>query len=190
MGLFRRRRAEARAEPTAPQPLPPLAPAVDDTSNETIEALRTELSSLRERVDGVDAAKDRLDERVRSIDDRLSTPISAPPAPPAPPGPPAGSVDPNDIHLLRAQMARLVERIDALDHRITTVSTELANQIGELGTEMEALSERDHGDAAASEALTRLEESQTRLANEQARYQIAFRQDLAELAERVRRPGS
>jgi hypothetical protein len=32
-----------------------------------------------------------------------------------------------------------------------------------------------------------LRDAQTRLAGEQARYQIAFRQDLAELADRLRR---
>jgi hypothetical protein len=35
-----------------------------------------------------------------------------------------------------------------------------------------------------------MHDSAERLAAEQARYQIQFRQDLAELAERIRRPGS
>ena len=50
---------------------------------------------------------------------------------------------------------------------------ELANQVNEIGSDIEPIQ-------AGAE----------RLAAEQARYQIQFRQDLAELAERLRRPGS
>ncbi len=58
-------------------------------------------------------------------------------------------------------------------HRVTSVSTELANQLTEIGDDIEPM-----------------HESAERLAAEQARYQIQFRQDLAELAERIRRPGN
>ena len=45
------------------------------------------------------------------------------------------------------------------------------------------------GDAhsATDEVIETLRAGQVRLANEQARYEIAFRADLAELAEKVRR---
>ena len=42
-------------------------------------------------------------------------------------------------------------------------------------------------ESASREALEQLRVNQTRIANEQARYEIAFRQDLAEIAEQIRR---
>lgn len=78
---------------------------------------------------------------------------------------------------LTARLSRLAERVDALDARVTSISTELANQLAELGSEADA----------ASAAAETIRAGQTRLANEQARYQIAFRHELAELAERLRR---
>ncbi|CAB4810291.1 unannotated protein [freshwater metagenome] len=39
----------------------------------------------------------------------------------------------------------------------------------------------------AEELVSQLRSSQIKLANEQARYEIAFRQDLAKLAEQVKR---
>ena len=80
------------------------------------------------------------------------------------------------------RIAELVARLDAIDARVTAVSTELANQLNELGGELDALAARpDDG------AVEQLRTGQVRLASEQARYQIAFRQDLAELAETLRR---
>jgi len=180
MGLFRRR-----------------PPTTTDGPN-PMEQMRNELSELQARVDAADAAKLALESRVRAIDDRLATPIaSAPPPPPEP----LRTVDPAQLDMLNARVARLVERLDAVDVRITTVSTELANQLAELGNDIDSLSKasedidtEDVGDTAVEVnqelevALESLRESQTRLANEQARYQIAFRNDLAELAERLRRP--
>ncbi len=76
-----------------------------------------------------------------------------------------------------------------LDARVTSVSTELANQIAELGNDIDALNSRPPGDGVDPEAVGELRDGQVRLANEQARYQIAFREDLARLAEQLRRPG-
>ena len=53
---------------------------------------------------------------------------------------------------------------------MTAVSTELANQLTELGHDIDGT-----------------HEGQVKLANEQARYQIAFREDLARLAEETQR---
>ena len=88
-----------------------------------------------------------------------------------------------------ARLDAVVEQIGALDSRITSVSTELANQLNELGNDIESLHNRPSGEAVGDEALGELRGSQERLANEQARYQIAFREDLAKLAEQLRRPG-
>lgn len=85
---------------------------------------------------------------------------------------------------LRMQMNELADRLAAFDSRITAVSTELANQITELGSELSSLDRSTDQDSTA--ALDELRDAQTRLASEQARYQIAFRQDLAELADRLR----
>ena len=91
------------------------------------------------------------------------------------------------------------DRIGAVDARLTQVATELANQLSELSNELDAAAERranddDRGDAVADQAavidpelIDELLDAQDRLAAEQARYQIAFRQDLAELADRLRR---
>ena len=177
MGLFRRR----------PQ-------STDDGPNE-LEQLRSELTALKSRVDESDAAKAALEGRVRALDDRLATPISSPPPPPEP----VRSIDPAQVDMLNARVARLVERLDAVDVRITTVSTELANQLAELGNDIDTLSNASDDDGEATDAgvemsqvldiaLETLRDAQNRLANEQARYQIAFRHDLAELAERLKRP--
>lgn len=88
-----------------------------------------------------------------------------------------------------ARLDAVVEQIGALDSRITSVSTELANQLNELGNDIESLHNRPSGEAVGDEALGELRGSQERLATEQARYQIAFREDLAKLAEQLRRPG-
>ena len=105
---------------------------------------------------------------------------------------------------LAAQLAQLAERISAsdiaarhaaeqvatLDQRLAAVSTELANQLRELGNDIDGLAAHQ-GDAAAGvvsdEVLDAIKSGQVKLAAEQARYEIAFRQDLAALAEQVRR---
>ena len=79
-------------------------------------------------------------------------------------------------------MDALAAGITQMDARLSSISTEIANQLSELGNEVDALS-RGLGD---EETITNLKSAQTRLAQEQARYQIAFQQDLAELAERIK----
>jgi Asp-tRNA(Asn)/Glu-tRNA(Gln) amidotransferase A subunit family amidase len=43
-------------------------------------------------------------------------------------------------------------------------------------------------DGASAETIAQLQATQIRLATEQARYEITFRQDLAEIADQLRRP--
>lgn len=104
--------------------------------------------------------------------------------------------DPAEVDRLRSELASLRaafdehdraarcldERLSTLDHRVTSVSTELANQLTELGQDIDAL-----GTHVGPEALGAVRDGQVRLANEQARYQIAFREDLARLAEQLQR---
>jgi ferritin-like metal-binding protein YciE len=105
---------------------------------------------------------------------------------------------------LAGQMGQLAERITAtdvtarqaaehvaaLEQRVDSVGTELANQLSELGRDIDGLAQHTSeiaGGSVSDEVLDALRSGQIRLANEQARYEIAFRQDLAALAEHVRR---
>jgi hypothetical protein len=111
------------------------------------------------------------------------------------------TVDPAEIEALKVELASLREAVDqhagttqalhdklaALDDRVTSVSTELANQLTELGHDIDALADRPAADGGGNEALTAVREGQVKLANEQARYQIAFREDLARLAQELKR---
>jgi hypothetical protein len=81
------------------------------------------------------------------------------------------------------RLDELAAKLAELDARLTSVSTELANQIAELGNDIDAL---DNGPPDGT-VVDELRDGQSRLANEQARYQIAFREDLARLAEQLRR---
>jgi chromosome segregation ATPase len=86
---------------------------------------------------------------------------------------------------------RAGEQVSALEQRLDSVGTELANQLSELGRDIDGLAK--HAAQAASgtvdEAVVEsLRNGQIKLANEQARYEIAFREDLALLAENLRKP--
>ena len=91
-----------------------------------------------------------------------------------------------EVEQIRAEVAALREALDhrdaqlaTLDARVTSVSTELANQLTELGHELDGLD--------GLHRVDELHDGQVRLAKEQARYQLAFREDLALLAETVQR---
>lgn len=110
-------------------------------------------------------------------------------------------VEPTDVTKLQAEIATLRQALEeqagstktlhdklaALDDRITAVSTELANQLTELGHDIDALNAKP-ADGVDAEALAAVKEGQVKLANEQVRYQIAFREDLARLAQELKRP--
>lgn len=78
----------------------------------------------------------------------------------------------------------IAERIAALEVRVSGMGSELSRQLHELGTEIEELSKRAD-DAAVMEVVDALKTTQIRLATEQARYEITFRQDLAALADQL-----
>lgn len=89
-----------------------------------------------------------------------------------------------------ATSRQTAEQVVALEQRVNSVGTELANQISELGRDIDGLAERTADVAAGTvsdEVMAALRSGQIKLANEQARYEIAFREDLAALAEHVRR---
>ena len=176
-----------------------------------IERLRAEIEQMQTHLAASDAAKQQLGDQVAGLVTRLDTPVGPPPSEPPPPAAPAFDraeldmlnarlervthrldevpdgppVDPAELTQIRSILDGLAQRIEQVDARITSISTELANQISELSGDIETLGGGD--DAPADEIVGELRDAQTRLANEQARYQIAFRQDLADLADRLRR---
>lgn len=180
------------------------------TTPEEFTALTAEIDAMKRRLDESDQEKAALADRLSAAEaarqqDAAAAAASAASAAAAPMGarlaePPAGlSID--DV---RAEVERLVGRMDELDARMTNVSTELANQLSELSGELDVLLDQpppttgidaDQLQAAVSDevrqrldaAVDDIEASTTRLAAEQARYQIQFRQDLAEVAERLKR---
>ena len=92
-----------------------------------------------------------------------------------------------DVAALRDDLAAQMATLDA---RVTSVSIELANQLTELGHELDAIGGLDglgkpNGHAVTEEVVGELRQGQVKLASEQVRYQIAFREDLARLAEQV-----
>ena len=87
-----------------------------------------------------------------------------------------------------ASVRGMNEQLVLVQHRLTAISTELANQITELSGDIDALArlgEQSSGAAVSDEVIDTLRNAQVKLAAEQARYEIAFRQDLAVLAERL-----
>lgn len=181
------------------------------SSPEELTQLKADIAAMAARLEHADAEKRELGARVQGIVTRLDTPISTPPpGPPKPAEPPAETIRQADIDMLNARMQRLELRLDQVDARITQIATELANQLNELSDEVseiastanqpvvlgddgrsdEALSQASAAAALASAAeaiAVEIRDAQVKLANEQARYQIAFRGELAELAERLKR---
>ena len=92
----------------------------------------------------------------------------------------------NELSLITAATNGLDQRLVVIDTRLTNMTSELSNQLHELGNEMQSLAEQQ-SDPMSATALEQLRVSQIRIANEQARYEIAFRQDLAALAEHFSR---
>jgi hypothetical protein len=135
----------------------------------TIE-IPTDVDRVKTEIGRLDDTLRRYDERTKQVEESLA----------------ASGAD--GLAALGARLDSLVARIDALDGRLTAISTELANQLSELGNDIEALHSKDPGAPLDEGAVDELRDAQTRLATEQARYQIAFREDLARLAEQLRRP--
>ncbi len=77
-----------------------------------------------------------------------------------------------------------VDRLAGIEARVSGMGSELSRQLHELGTEIEELSKRAE-DSGVAEMMDALKTTQVRLANEQARYEITFRQDLAALANKL-----
>lgn len=177
MGLFRKRSAEA----------------------DEIDRLRAEIAAVGRRLEASDASKRQLEQQVEGMSTRVAATesqgqnlgkqvggiverLDTPMAPPS--EPPPTSADGAEFDDVRRRIDRLTERLDEVDQRMTSISTELANQISEISGDLESLGSNE---PPTDRIVDELRDAQERLANEQARYQIAFRQDLAELADRLKR---
>jgi chromosome segregation ATPase len=140
----------------------------NDTDDRRVAALAaTDEAELRDRVNAIAdrlAATDGLAAQIAQLAERVAA---------------------NDSTTRQA-----TEQVSAVEQRLNAVSTELANQVSELGRDIDGLaahsSEVGNG-TVSDEVIDTLKSAQVKLAAEQARYEIAFRQDLAELAEQVRR---
>lgn len=86
----------------------------------------------------------------------------------------------------KSQNRATVERLNVIEQRLVSMGTELANQLHEMGNELEKLAAQP-GQQVDDAALETLRTTQANLAREQARYEIAFRQDLAALADMIQR---
>ena len=84
----------------------------------------------------------------------------------------------------RATAVSIADRIAALEGRVSGMGSELSRQLHELGSEIEELS-KSADEAGVMEVVDALKAAQVRLATEQARYEITFRQDLAALANQL-----
>ena len=117
----------------------------------------------------------------------------------------AGREQMDAVDDLNERFGEIAERVSTIDTRVTNVSFELANQLTELSRDIEAINEQRSAsveppnvpDTAAIDgriddqigsALDSVRETTEKLAAEQARYEIQFREDLADLADRLRRP--
>ena len=186
MGLFKKRATDPDEIARLRSEIAAMATRLE-AADARLEAADRRLMDTTQRLDSVDDDKIALGEQVRGLVRRLDTPLTPPPEVP----PPAAlamdtSSDPAALAEVRDRLDALAARLDGVDARITSISTELANQIDELSGEIETLGQG--GEHVGEAVVDELRDAQVRLANEQARYQIAFRQDLAELATRLRKP--
>lgn len=86
---------------------------------------------------------------------------------------------------MAAANEKVVAEIRNLDDRLAHMGREFANQIHELATGIDGLEK--HADSVSAEVIADLHGVQARLTAEQVRYEITFRQDLAEIADQLRR---
>ncbi len=86
----------------------------------------------------------------------------------------------------KQSLMALLEQFAAMESRITGMGSELSRQLHELGTDIEKLQQLIENDTLG-DTVQALKTAQVRLATEQARYEITFRQDLAALANELQK---
>lgn len=78
------------------------------------------------------------------------------------------------------------EKLTVIEQRLVSMGNELSHQLHEMGDEIDRIA-ASTGETVNTELVESLRASQVRLAQEQVRYEIAFRQDLAALADQLAR---
>ncbi len=178
-----------------------------------VETLSTELDAINERLQSFDASTTTPPPPPPTQTAAAPPPSASAASEPPPPPPLTGAEPPNhldeDVAELRHRLDELARQTSSIDARVISVSMELANQLTELSSDIDELNRRST-DPSGAESTTAIDvgaleariaerldvamddvlDSTERLAVEQARYEIQFRADLAELAERLRRPGT
>lgn len=188
-------------------PDPETAARLDDIASRVsaIDAFAGQLAALNARV----SAQAEVGAQLSSLTDRIGELSNASQHQPAPSQPAVDDDLREHVHALTQRVEGLAERVEtteatsrrtaeqftAIENRMSAVSIELANQIAELGRDLDGNRNNGNGNGhgengnghVSAELLAELQHAQVKLAAEQARYEIAFRQDLATLAEHVRR---
>ncbi|MFM9132461.1 MAG: hypothetical protein ACKORY_07020 [Actinomycetota bacterium] len=78
------------------------------------------------------------------------------------------------------------EKLTVIEQRLVNMGNELSHQLHEMGDEIDRIA-ASTGETVNTELVESLRASQVKLAQEQVRYEIAFRQDLAALADQLAR---
>lgn len=177
MGLFKKRSAETEELDRLKAEVAEIGRRLE-ASDASKQQLSQQVKGMSARVAAAESKGLKLGDQVGGIKKRLDTPMDPPTEPPP------SSVDSAEFEQVRTRIEGLAERLDEVDQRITSISTELANQISEISNDIESLGAKQ---PPTDQVVDELLDAQERLANEQARYQIAFRHDLAELADRLKR---
>jgi DNA repair exonuclease SbcCD ATPase subunit len=166
---FRRRTNEALAQlqqqvaelgTTAQSTVPPLPPPSDAPFDAPTPG--TSLADLSEMVHALATRVDGLDERQRGDHERVSL-------------------------RLEELTAQFSNQLTELGNELEAGHKEMASQLAAQEQRLEELVQRSvSGDGSGQDALVEeLRSNQIRIANDLARHEIAFRQDLAALAELV-----
>lgn len=159
-----------------------------------------QLSSLRDRIGELSSGSTTLPPPVPAVDDGLIANVQALTY--------RVEVLSERMESSETRARQTSEQLAAIEHRMNAVSTELTNQLSELGRDIDVFGSSNaangsgdgqangsngagsngngHGSVGA-ELVAELQNAQIKLAADQVRYEIAFRQDLATLAEHVRR---
>jgi chromosome segregation ATPase len=160
--------------------------------------LTSQLAALQARLDALEQAATRLPPPRPAGVPAAVTPPLPPPSIDALTAPVRQALDELSARFDAAEQQRVADR-DRVDTRLTELSTTLTDQLHELSgglqtqeerlaafrAELEALAAEPAADGATD--LDELRAGQARLANEVARHEIAFHQELAALADRLGR---
>jgi hypothetical protein len=159
--------ATAEASTATPDTDTPAAPAFEPPApGSSLDDVRAALEALSERVDGLDVRHTTDRERVQARLDEITV-------------------------LLTNQLTELSSELEAGHASLRTQLDAQSARVEELASEAARLAEATPSPADDERVIALLEElrsNQVRIANDLARHEISVRQDVATLAELVKRP--